>query len=79
MRKSLKQFLRKSLCGVLCTAMLFSGISVPELSVYASESEQTHETEQSQETENAEETSNSAETASVDETAGSARRLRARV
>lgn len=70
MRKSLKQLLRKSLCGVLCTAMLFSGISVPELSVYASESEQTQETELSQETENAEETSNSAEMASVDETAG---------
>ncbi len=70
MRKSLKQFLRKSLCGVLCTAMLFSGISVLELSVYASESEQTQETALSQETENAEETSNSAEMASVDETTG---------
>ena len=58
MRKSLKQIMRKSLCGVLCTAMLFSGVSVPELSAYAAESERTQETESSQ---SAEESGSSAE------------------
>ena len=68
MRKSLKQFLQKSLSGVLCTAMLFSGISVPELSVYAAESEQVQETEQSRETESTEQKSSSVETTSMEET-----------
>ena len=57
MRKNLKQFMRKSLCGVLCTAMLFSGISVPELSVYAAESEQVQETDAARETESTEQSS----------------------
>ena len=71
MRKGLKQFLRKSLCSVLCTAMLFSGISVPELPVNAAESVQVQETEQSpktdttQETESTEENNSSAETMSA--------------
>ena len=51
MRKSVKQFLRKSLSGILCAAMLFSGVSVPELSAYAAAYEQTQETDETLETE----------------------------
>ena len=39
MRKSMKQFFQKSLCGILSAAMLLSGLSIPELTAYAAEAD----------------------------------------
>ena len=37
MKKSRKKFFQKGLCGILCAAMLLSGLSIPELTAYAAE------------------------------------------
>ena len=37
MRKAMKQLFQKGLCGILCAAMILTGMSIPELTVYATE------------------------------------------
>ena len=69
MRKKAKQILRKSLCGILCAAMLFSGISVPEFSAKAAEIEITEETAGTEETENKEESTSREESEKAQESA----------
>ena len=69
MRKTTKQILRKSLCGILCAAMLFSGISVPEFSAKAAEIEITEETAGTEDTENKEESTSREESEKAQESA----------
>lgn len=71
MKKKMKQFLRKSLCGVLCTAMVFTGLSVPRLSVDAAEADITNKIEVTKETEIEEEESNDRESTLTEEIASS--------
>ena len=49
MRKKAKQYIRKSLCGILSAAMILTSLSVPELTTYAAQPDMTDGTEVSEE------------------------------
>lgn len=51
MRKKAKQYIQKSLCGILSAAMIFTSLSVPELTVYAAQENEAEEMETSNEEE----------------------------
>ena len=37
MRKKVKQYIQKSLCGILSAAMILTSLSVPEMTAYAAQ------------------------------------------
>ena len=49
MRRKLKQYMRKSLCGILSAAMILTSLSIPELTTYAAQADVTEEAEASTE------------------------------
>jgi len=49
MRKKAKQYIQKSLCGILSAAMILTSLSIPELTAYAAQSDVTEESETSEE------------------------------
>ena len=49
MRKKAKQYIQKSLCGILSAAMILTSLSVPSMTAYAAQADVTDETEASEE------------------------------
>lgn len=66
MRKKAKQYIKKSLCGILSAAMLFTSLSIPDMTAYAAQADATDEVELLGE-EATEAAENAAEEASLEE------------
>ncbi|MDE7266769.1 MAG: glycosyl hydrolase 53 family protein [Lachnospiraceae bacterium] len=49
MRKKAKQYIQKSLCGILSAAMILTSLSIPSMTAYAAQADVTDETEVSEE------------------------------
>ncbi len=51
MRKKTKQYIQKSLCGILSAAMILTSLSIPDMTVHAAQSDRTDEVELSEDEE----------------------------